>query len=190
MSRCKRIISYLPEKDQRRKDHRRTSFIAYGIPGTVIALSFIISFNTPNLFSGFIPLTGTFWILPLAYAVRNMPIITQSSLAGFNAFDPSLEEASSSLGASGYGTFRKVILPFVIPSVLSGAMLVFINSVGEFVSTILLYTYSTKTISVEIYSQLRLYNTGAAAAYGIILFIMVMIVVYISRKSVDKSVSF
>ncbi|HMQ68650.1 MAG TPA: iron ABC transporter permease [Ignavibacteria bacterium] len=163
--------------------------LPYGIPGTVIALSFIISFNTPNLFSGFIPLTGTFWILPLAYAVRNMPIITQSSLAGFNAFDPSLEEASSSLGASGYRTFRKVILPFVIPSVLSGAMLVFINSVGEFVSTILLYTYSTKTISVEIYSQLRLYNTGAAAAYGIILFIMVMIIVYISRKSVDKSVS-
>lgn len=164
--------------------------LPYGIPGTVIALSFIISFNSPNLFSGFIPLTGTFWILPLAYAVRNIPVLTQSSLAGFNAFDSSLEEASSSLGASGFRTFRRIILPFVIPSVISGAMLVFINSVGEFVSTILLYTYSTKTISVEIYSQLRLYNTGAAAAYGIILFIMVMLVVYISRRTFDKTVSF
>lgn len=164
--------------------------LPYGIPGTVIALSFIISFNTPNLFSGFIPLTGTFWILPIAYAVRNIPVLTQSSLAGFNAFDPSLEEASSSLGASGFRTFRRIILPFVIPSVISGSMLVFINSVGEFVSTILLYTYSTKTISVEIYSQLRLYNTGAAAAYGIILFAMVMLVVYISRKTFDKTVIF
>jgi len=164
--------------------------LPYGIPGTVIALSFIISFNTPNLFSGFVPLTGTFIILPLAYAVRNLPVMTQSSLAGFNAFDPTLEEASSSLGASGFRTFRKIILPFILPSVLAGAMLVFINSVGEFVSTILLYTYSTKTISVEIYSQLRLYNTGAAAAYGIVLFAMVMIVVYLSRKTVDKSVSF
>lgn len=163
--------------------------LPYGIPGTVIALSFIICFNTPTLFTAYMPIAGTFWILPLAYSVRNLPVITQSSIAGFNSFDPSLEEASSALGAAGSRTFRKIILPLVIPSILSGAMLVFINSVGEFVSTILLYTFSTKTISVEIYSQLRLYNTGAAAAYGIILFLMVMIIVYISRKTLDKSVS-
>ena len=163
--------------------------LPYGIPGTVIALSFIISFNTPSVFTAFVPLAGTFWILPLAYSVRNLPVITQSSIAGFNAFDPSLEEASSTLGASGSRTFRKIILPLVIPSSLSGALRVFINSVGEFVSTILLYTFSTKTISVEIYSQLRLYNTGAAAAYGIILFVLVMLVVYASGKSFDRSVN-
>lgn len=163
--------------------------LPYGIPGTVIALSFIICFNTPTLFTAFMPIAGTFWILPLAYSVRNLPVITQSSIAGFNSFDPSLEEASSTLGASGTKTFRKIILPLVIPSILSGSMLVFINSVGEFVSTILLYTFSTKTISVEIYSQLRLYNTGAAAAYGMILFLMVMLIVYISRKTLDKSVN-
>jgi iron(III) transport system permease protein len=162
--------------------------LPYGIPGTVIALSFIICFNTPTLFTAFIPIVGTFWILPLAYSVRNLPIITQSSIAGFNAFDPSLEEASATLGALGSRTFRKIILPMIYPSVLSGAMLVFINSVGEFVSTILLYTFSTKTISVEIYSQLRLYNTGAAAAYGVILFLLVMLIVYVSRRTLDKSV--
>lgn len=161
--------------------------LPYGIPGTVIALSFIISFNTPSIFTAFLPLAGTFWILPLAYSVRNLPVITQSSIAGFNAFDPTLEEASSMLGASGTRTFRKIILPLVTPSIFSGALLVFINSVGEFVSTILLYTFSTKTISVEIYSQLRLYNTGAAAAYGIILFILVMLIVYASGKTLDKS---
>jgi len=67
-------------------------------------------------------------------------------------------------------------------------LLVFINSVGEFVSTVLLYSYSTKTISVEIYSQIRMYNTGAAAAYGILLFLMVMIIVYFSRRTMDKSI--
>lgn len=162
--------------------------IPYGIPGTVIALSFIISFNTPTLFTAFIPIVGTFWILPLAYAVRNLPVVTQSSITGLNAFDPSLEEASMTLGATGSRTFRKIILPLVSPSILSGATLVFINSVGEFVSTILLYTFSTKTISVEIYSQLRLYNTGAAASYGVILFLLVMLIVYLSRKTLDKSV--
>lgn len=162
--------------------------LPYGIPGTVIALSFIISFNTPTIFTAFMTIAGTFWILPLAYSVRNIPVITQSSISGFNALDPSLEEASASLGATGPRTFRRIILPLVSPSIFSGALLVFINSVGEFVSTILLYTFSTKTVSVEIYSQLRLYNTGSAAAYGIILFLLVMFIVYVSRKTLDKSV--
>ncbi|HAY32760.1 MAG TPA: iron ABC transporter permease [Ignavibacteria bacterium] len=162
--------------------------LPYGIPGTVIALAFIFSFNFPNLFSGLTSLVGTFWILPLAYAVRNLPILTQSAIAGFHSIDPSLEEASFSLGANGFRTFRKITAPLIFPAVLNGALLVFINSIGEFVSTILLYTYSTKTVSIEIYSQLRMYNTGAAASYGIILFLFVMIVVYFSRKTLDKSV--
>lgn len=162
--------------------------LPYGIPGTVIALSFILSFNTPTIFTAFISIVGTFWILPLAYAVRNLPIMTQSSIAGFHSIDPSLEEASQTLGASGFKTFTRIIVPLIFPSVLNGALLVFINSVGEFVSTILLYSYSTKTISVEIYSQIRMYNTGAAASYGIILFVMVMLIVYLSRRTLDRSV--
>lgn len=162
--------------------------LPYGIPGTVIALSFILSFNTPTIFTAFISIVGTFWILPLAYAVRNLPIVTQSSISGFHSIDPSLEEASQTLGATGFRTFKKITVPLIFPFILNGALLVFINSVGEFVSTILLYSYSTKTVSVEIYSQIRMYNTGAAASYGIILFVLVMIVVYVSRKTLDRSV--
>jgi iron(III) transport system permease protein len=162
--------------------------LPYGIPGTVIALSFILSFNTPTIFTAFTSIVGTFWILPLAYAVRNLPILTQSSIAGFHSIDPSLEEASQTLGASGFRTFYKITIPLIFPSILNGALLVFINSVGEFVSTIMLYSYSTKTISVEIYSQIRMYNTGAAASYGILLFVMVMIIVYVSRRTLDRSV--
>lgn len=159
----------------------------YGIPGTVIALSLILSFNIPVVFSAFTPLVGTFFIIPLAYSIRNIPIAAQSSISGFHSIDPSLEEASKTLGAGRVLTFRKVLFPLAFPSVLNGALLVFINSVGEFVSTILLYTYSTKTISVEIYSQIRMYNTGAAASYGMLLFAAVMFIVYLTRKSLEKS---
>ena len=184
------ISSYLIAKKKIRGKNLLESILSlpYGIPGTVIALSLILSFNTPTLFTAFISIVGTFWILPLAYAIRNLPVLTQSSIAGFNAIDPSLEEASRTLGASEIITFRKIIVPLIFPSVFNGALLVFINSVGEFVSTVLLYSYSTKTISVEIYSQIRMYNTGAAAAYGILLFLMVMIIVYFSRRTMDKSV--
>lgn len=163
--------------------------LPYGIPGTVIALSLIVSFNAPVFLTGYNILIGTFWILPIAYAVRNLPILTQSAIAGLQSIDPSLEEASSSLGASALRTFRKITLPLLYPSVLHGALLMFINSFGEFVSTILLYTYSTRTISVEIYSQLRIYNNGIAAAYGVVLFSIVMLVVFASRRTLNKAVT-
>jgi iron(III) transport system permease protein len=162
--------------------------IPYGIPGTVIALSFIVSFNIPTLFTAFNPIVGTFWILPLAYAVRNIPVLMQSTMSGLQTLDPSLEEAASSLGSGGFTTFRRITVPVIFPTILNGALLVFIASAGEFVSTILLYTYSTKTVSIEIYNQLRTYNTGIGAAYGVILFLIVMVVVYFSRRTLDRAV--
>ena len=83
--------------------------------------------------------------MPLAYAVRNLPLLYRSTAAGLDALNPSLQEAAETLGSSGGETFRKIILPLIMPSIVSGALLVFINSVGEFVSSILLYSYRTET---------------------------------------------
>ena len=156
--------------------------LPYGIPGTVIAISLIFSFNSANVFSFGEILVGTFVIMPLAYTIRNIPAITQSLNSGFNNIDPSLEEASYSLGAGRFKTFFGIVFPLIIPALISGALIVFINSFGEFVSSILLYTFSTKTISIDIYSQLRLYNTGGSAASGFIMFIIVLIALIFSRR--------
>lgn len=159
--------------------------LPYGIPGTVIAICLIFSFNSGNVFSFGEILVGTFAIMPLAYTIRNIPAITQSLNSGFNNIDPSLEEASYSLGAGRFKTFRTIILPLIIPAIISGALIVFINSFGEFVSSILLYTFSTKTISIDIYSQLRLYNTGGSAASGFIMFLIVLIALIFSRRKIS-----
>jgi iron(III) transport system permease protein len=161
--------------------------LPYGIPGTVIAICLILSFNSPNLFSFDTILVGTFWILPVAYAIRNIPILSQAITAGLHSIDPSIEEASATLGATNFKTWRSITLPLIYPSILQGSLLVFINSFGEFVATILLYNYSTKTISVEVYSQLRLYNDGVAAAYGVIIFLIILCIVFLSRKALNKS---
>ncbi len=156
--------------------------LPFGIPGTVIAVGLILSFNRPSLFSFHSILVGTFWIMPLAYAVRNLPLLYRSTVAGLDAVNPSLQEAAETLGSSGGQTFRKIILPLIMPSIVSGALLVFINSVGEFVSSILLYSYSTKPLSVEILSQLRLFNIGGAAVYSTLLMIFVLAVVAASNR--------
>ncbi len=156
--------------------------VPFGIPGTVIAVGLILSFNHPSFFSARSILIGTFWILPLAYAVRNLPILFRSTASGLESADPSLEEAAMTLGSHGWRTFRRITLPLLLSSIVSGALLVFINSLGEFVSSILLYSYNTRPISIEILSQLRLYNVGGAAAYCTLLMILVMTAVGISSR--------
>jgi iron(III) transport system permease protein len=156
--------------------------LPFGIPGTVIAVGLILSYNRPSLFSFQSILVGTFWIMPLAYAVRNLPLLYRSTTAGLDAVDPSLQEAAETLGSPAGRTFRKIILPLIMPSIVSGTLLVFINSVGEFVSSILLYSYSTKPLSVEILSQLRLFNIGGAAVYSTLLMILVLAVVAASNR--------
>jgi len=162
--------------------------LPYGIPGTVIAIMLILSFNSFNIFT-FSSLIGTFLILPIAYTIRNVPVFTQSVLTGIKNFDTNLNEASYSLGASKIKTFFKITFPLLLPSIINGSLLVFINSMGEFVSTILLYTYNTRTVSIEIYSQLRMYNTGIGAVYGVLLFLIVILTVYLSRKYINERIS-
>jgi iron(III) transport system permease protein len=156
--------------------------VPFGLPGTVIAVGLILSFNHPSFFSARSILIGTFWILPLAYAVRNLPILFRSTASGLESVDPSLEEAAMTLGSTGWRTFKKITLPLLLSSIVSGALLVFINSLGEFVSSILLYSYNTRPISIEILSQLRLYNVGGAAAYCTLLMVLVMAAVGISSR--------
>lgn len=160
--------------------------IPYGIPGTVIGICLILSFNQSTIFSVGNILVGTFWILPVAYTIRNLPIVTQAIKAGLYNIDTSIEEASNSLGASTFKTWRSVTLPLISTSIIEGAMLVFINSFGEFVATVLLYNYSTKTASIEVYSQMRLYNNSMAATFGVVLFIIVISIISMTRKITNK----
>lgn len=163
------------------------TMLPWAIPGTVVAIGLIVTFNRPSLFSAGEILVGTFWILPLAYFIRNLPVVFRSTYAALEQFDLSLEESARNLGASWWFSFRKVMLPLIAPGVVSGALLAYVLAVGEFVASILLYNYSNRPISVEIISQLRIFNLGSAAAYSVFLFILIGVVVAIfNRFSGDR----
>ncbi len=155
--------------------------LPYAIPGTVIAISLILAFNTPTWFSAQTILVGTFWILPIAYFVRMFPLVVRSASASLERLDDSLLEAGQTFGAGGWRRFRKIILPIILPGIISGALLVMITALGEFVSSILLYSYSNRPISVEILAQMRAYNFGGAAAYSVLLLVLILIVVFLSE---------
>ena len=150
--------------------------LPWALPGTVLAIALASTFSVHRPLAGRFVLVGTFAILPLAYFIRNVPLVTRAALASFRQLDPSLEEAAASLGASRWTTARRVVLPRVLPGLAAGALLAFVTALGEFVASILLYTHRTRPISVEMLSRLRGFDFGGAAAYGVILIVLVGLV--------------
>jgi iron(III) transport system permease protein len=143
--------------------------LPWAVPGTVFAIALATAFSLQAPLAGRFVLVGTLWILPLAYLVRNLPITSRAILAGFRSLDPSLDEAAATLGAGRWRTLRRVTLPLLRPAIVAGASLAFVTAFGDFVTSIMLYTYDTRPISLEILSSLRQSDVGVAAAYGVVL---------------------
>jgi iron(III) transport system permease protein len=167
---------------------RLLAVLPFAIPGTVIAVNLIVTFNEATVLSGGQILVGTFWILPLAYFIRHIPLIVRSTTAALESYDDRLTEASADLGARFVTTFRRVVLPVIGPGILAGTLLTFVTALGEFVSSIMLYVYSNRPISVEILSQLRLYEFGTAAAYSVFLILLIVLSTFVvSRLGIQGS---
>jgi len=150
--------------------------LPWALPGTVLAVALASTFSVNRPLAGRFVLVGTFAILPLAYFIRNIPLVTRAALSSFRQLDPSLEEAAASLGAGPAVTMRRVVLPLVLPGLMAGALLAFVTALGEFVASILLYTNRTRPISMEMLSQLRAFDFGGASAYGVLLIVLVALV--------------
>jgi iron(III) transport system permease protein len=144
----------------------------WALPGTVFAIALAATFSRNAPWAGRLVLVGTAAILPLAYLVRNLPLTGRAALAGLRQFDLSLDEAGASLGAGPWRRFRRVTIPILSPALAAGASLAFLTALGDFVVSIVLYTFETRPISIEILSSLRMQETGTAAAYGVLLAVL------------------
>ena len=146
--------------------------LPWAVPGTVLAIALATLFSVRQPALGRFILVGTAVILPLAYAVRNLPLAGRAVLAGFRQLDPALDEAAQSLGAGRAARLWRVTLPLLRPALAAGGALAFVTALGDFVVSILLYTFATRPISIEILSSLRLNDLGVAAAFGVVLMIV------------------
>ena len=102
--------------------------------------------------------TFNFTALVIASMVVSLPLAVRSIRSAFELINPSFEKASLSLGASQWETFRRVSLPLALPGVLSGAVLSFARSLGEFGATVTLagnIPGKTQTISLMVYSNMQ-----------------------------------
>ena len=148
--------------------------LPYAIPGTVVGIAYIVAFNAPPLV-----LTGTFVILVLAYAVRRLPYAVRAGAALLHQMDPSVEEASVSLGVPPVRTFFRMTARLMMPGIVSGAILTWVQTITEISATVFLYTAAWSTVTVVIYRQVSSSNFGAAAAASTLLLVAVFVPVMI-----------
>ncbi len=156
--------------------------LPWALPGTVFAIALAITFSVHAPLQLRFVLVGTAVILPLAYLVRALPLTGRGILAAYRQLDPSLEEAAASLGAGRWRTLARVTLPQLRPGLAAGASLAFVAALGDIVASIVLYTYETRPVSIEILSSLRLSETGVAAAFGVVLMIVSAVVLGVGAR--------
>jgi putative spermidine/putrescine transport system permease protein len=118
------------------------------IPHVVLGIAFLRLFTT-------IGLGGTFFGLVLAHIVIVMPFALRLVLAASAGMDRAIEHAAISLGAGSATVFRRVTLPLILPGVVSGWVLAFINSFDEVTMTVFIASPSTITLPVRMFLYIQ-----------------------------------
>lgn len=158
------------------------SMIPYIVPGTVLGIAFITSFNTGIGGTGFLAITGTVGIMVISLSVRRLPYTIRSSVASLQQVSPSIEEAAESLGSSKMNTFFKITVPMMMSGIVSGAILSWITMISELSTSILLYNIKTRTMTVAIYTEVIRGNYGIAAALSTILTVITVLSLLLFMK--------
>ena len=156
--------------------------VPWALPGTVVAVAVAEAYGSPGSLLGSFVLVGTFWILPVVYFLRFMPLVVRALQASMEQLDPTLEEAAGSLGARAWQRFTRVTLPLVWPGAVAGTLLAFVIALGEYVASVLVFVPGNRPISIAIASELRDFNLGAAAAYGVVLIVIISISMMVAGR--------
>ncbi|MBI3457528.1 MAG: iron ABC transporter permease [Candidatus Rokubacteria bacterium] len=153
------------------RGRRWMEFVAlmnYALPGTIVGIGYLIAFNGPPLV-----LTGTAVIIVACYVFRYSPAGIRATVALLQQIDRALEEASTSLGASRFVTFRRVVLPLVMPAFLAGLAVVFIRSMTAISATIFLVSVNWTLLTVRILEAITELELGTASAFAMLVIALV-----------------
>ncbi len=165
------------------------AMLPWALPGTVVAINLIIAFNQPNIMIFNRILVGSYIILPIAFFVMKLPLMIRSVTSGLRQLDDSIEEASRSLGASWFYTFRKVTIPLILPSIIAGGLLTFVTSMGDFTASIMLYTPKNRPLSVAMVDAMEQFDLNLAATYGAIQIVITFCVItFVNLRLKDSQV--
>ena len=165
--------------------------IPWVLPSTLIAIALITAFDRKNILVFGNVLSGTIWILLIAYVIVKIPFSLRMLKATFFSIDGELEEAATSLGATPFYTFRKVIFPIILPPTMAILALNFNALLADYDLTVFLYHPLMRTLGIVIRSATSAETLKDSQAmslvYSVVLMIIASITLYLIYGRADKT---
>jgi len=157
------------------------TMLSFAIPGTVIGVSYILAFNVPP-----IEITGTAIILVVCNIFRNMPVGVRAGMASMAQIDPSLDEASTTLGARSATTLRRILLPLLKPAVVAALVYSFVRAMTTVSAVIFLVSAQYEWATTYIINRVVNGDYGVAIAYSSVLIVLMLIIIWIIQWAVGE----
>ena len=169
------------------------------LPPSVLGFYLLLAFSPKNSFGSWLEetfdlmLVFSFEGLIIASVIFSLPFMVHPIQSGFSSLSKSLKEASFVLGKSRLETLLYVLLPNIKPSLLTGIVISFAHTVGEFGVVLMIggnIAGETKLASIAIYDEVEALNYDLANQYAFTLFIIsfvILLFVYMINKKMLKS---
>lgn len=157
------------------------------LPPSVIGFYFLLAFSPGNSFGAFLEkwfdvrLVFSFGGLLIASVIYSLPFMVHPIQSGLSSLPISLKEASYSLGKTKWQTLTKVLLPNIKHSLLTGIVLTFAHTIGEFGVVLMIggnIPGKTRTASVAIYDEVEAFNYHNANVYAAILLVVSFVILF------------
>ncbi len=146
------------------------SLLGFAVPGTVMGVGYIIAFNSPPL-----RLTGTFIIMIINEAFRNLSVSLEAGSSKLHQIDIAIEEAAVDMGASAFRTFTRIVLPLISSALVAGFLYTFMVGMIAVSAVIFLITPGNNLASLYILAVAEEGFLGMACAISIMLIVVVVL---------------
>lgn len=182
------LVTLLAYITQRRLvlGHQVVAFLALApvvIPGVVLAVALFIAYTRPPLV-----LYGTLWILFVAYLTKEMPVGYAQSDATFRSIPAELEDAGRILGAGRLRILREITAPLAKSGIIAAWCFIFIGVIRELSASIILFTPSTKVMSVVLFDLKEEGQFGAIAVLGLVMLALTFATVTLVQAVLGRDV--
>lgn len=169
------------------------------LPPTVLGFYLLIAFSPNNEFGQFLEnylgfrLVFSFQGLVLGSIIYSLPFMVHPIQSGFSNLPRNFIETAQMLGKSRWTTFTKILLPNIKSSLLTGLVLSFAHTIGEFGLVLMIggnIPRQTKVASIAIYEEVEALNYAAANVYSLFLFVvsfLILLLVYLTNGDYLKS---
>lgn len=154
-----------------------SSLLSIAVPGTVLGIGYILTFNTPP-----VQLTGTAAILIAAFVVRALPIGIRAGVSSLQQIDPAIEEAAADLGSNAMKVFRTITLPLIRNAFFGGLVYAFIRSMTSISAVIFLVSANYSLLTILTLDQVEDSRYGVASAFSTILILIVYAAIFLINR--------